>query len=190
MPKKKSSDSELELGARLRALRLKTGLSVREVATRAGLTHGAVSQIERGKVSPSVGTLKRVLDVFDVPLSQFFSPDEQTLGQVFFKAGDLIELGDGDAVSYRQVGAYSPKRSIMLLHERYAPGANTGPKYTHKAQEGGIVTKGRIVIAVGNDERVLRAGDAYYFDSEQPHHFSNPFDEPCEIVSAVSPPTF
>ncbi len=178
------------LGARLRQIRADAGLSVREVASRAGLAHGAISQIERGKVSPAVGTLKKILDVFNISLSRFFSPKGKNPGQIFFRASELIELADGRQVSYRQVGPFSPERAIMILHERYAPGADTGPKYAHHAQEGGVVIAGKIVIAVGDKKRTLRKGDAYYFDSTSTHRFSNPFDEPCEIFSAVSPPTF
>ena len=60
----------------------------------------------------------------------------------------------------------------------------------HDSEEGGIVLRGRIEVTVGEERRVLEAGDAYYFQSRIPHRFRNVGDEPCEIVSACTPPSF
>jgi mannose-6-phosphate isomerase-like protein (cupin superfamily) len=77
------------------------------------------------------------------------------------------------------------------MHERYPPGADTGEDMlAHKGEEGGIVVSGRIELTVGGQTRTLETGDAYYFPSTVLHRFHNPGPEPCEIVSASTPPTF
>jgi mannose-6-phosphate isomerase-like protein (cupin superfamily) len=79
---------------------------------------------------------------------------------------------------------------MQILHERYAPGADTGKVSLHHAgEEGGVVIRGHIELSVDNQRYVLGPGDAYYFDSSRPHHFRNVGPEECEIVSACSPPS-
>ncbi|KMN08928.1 XRE family transcriptional regulator [Pseudomonas helleri] len=182
------------VGARLKALRQSRGLSIRGLAELAGVPHATLSIIERDKSSPSVSILKRLLRPLNVTLSVFFSDSAVVDRAVFYKANELVELADGKKLSYRQVGANLENSSMMILHERYEPGADTGEEgeelYSHDAEEGGIVIEGRLEMTVGDEIRVLSPGDAYYFDSRLPHRMRNPFDEVCIVVSAVSPPTF
>ncbi len=60
----------------------------------------------------------------------------------------------------------------------------------HPGEEGGVVVRGQIELTIGGETRVLGPGDAYYFTSAIPHRFRNLGSEPCEIISASSPPTF
>lgn len=182
------------VGERLKALRQSRGLSIRGLAEQAGVPHATLSIIERDKSSPSVSILKRLLRPLNVTLSTFFSDSAVQDRAVFYKASELVELADGRKLSYRQVGANLTNSSMMILHERYEPGADTGQEgeelYSHEAEEGGVIIEGRLEMTVGEEVRILGAGDAYYFDSRLPHRMRNPFDEVCIVVSAVSPPTF
>lgn len=181
----------LDIGYRLKELRTTHRLSIRGLAEAAGLTHSTIAQIEANKVSPSISSMKRILNVLNVPLSEFFAAAEtKSEEKIFFAAKDLVELADGKKLSYRQVGSNLKGKAIMMLHERYAPGADTGDTYSHEAEECGVVVTGKLMIVVGSREQCLKKGEAYYFDSRQPHRMYNPFDEECEVVSAVSPPTF
>lgn len=180
-----------DLGARLRAVRELHSLSQRELAKRAGVTNGTISLIEQNRVSPSVGSLKKVLDGIPMPLADFFADDlAPSRESAFFAVPDLTEIGGG-AISYRQVGRDLARRAIQMIHERYAPGADTGRRLLHhQGEEAGIVVRGRIEVTVGAERRLLGPGEAYYFDSRQPHRFRNPGPEECEVVSACAPPTF
>lgn len=180
---------EFDVGARLRQLRERAGLSQRELARRAGVSNAAVSLIEQNRSSPSIGSLKKVLDGLPVTLAEFFAATEPEGPRIFFKAADLTVIADG-AITYRQVGASLAGRSIQLLHEHYAAGADTGPQpLQHAAEEAGLVISGRLEVTVGSRRAVLGPGDAYFFDSRQPHRF-RALDEPCEVVSACTPPSF
>ncbi len=186
------SDAELgfDLGTRLRAVREQYGLSQRELARRAGVTNGTISLIEQNKNSPSVASLKKVLDGIPLSLSEFFNRDLPSQDPIFFKARELLELAKG-SISFRQVGRNLRHRKLQILHERYAPGADTGKlMLQHDGEEGGIVLRGRIEIVVGDQSRVLEAGDAYYFDSRQLHRFRNVGDQECELISVCTPPSF
>ena len=110
--------------------------------------------------------------------------------RIFFRAEELTEIADG-GVSFRQVGANLHNKSIQLLKECYQPGAGTGRhSMTHEGEECGIVLSGRLEVTVADQTEILRAGDAYYFRSDQPHQFRNPGNEPCELITACSPPSF
>jgi transcriptional regulator with XRE-family HTH domain len=180
----------IDVGVHLRAVRIAYGLSQRELAKRAGVTNGMISLIEQNRVSPSVSSLKKVLDGIPMSLAEFFTLDLSAGPQVFYARHELTDLGGGD-VSLRLVAAKRPNRTLAILHERYAPGADTGAEMlSHKGEEGGVIIKGRIELTVGAATQVLGAGDAYYFSSAVPHRFRNPGRDECEIISANSPPTF
>ncbi len=180
----------VDVGTHLKAVRQMYGLSQRELAKRAGVTNGLISLIEQNRVSPSVSSLKKVLDGIPMALADFFTLDLAGRPEVFFPRSELAEIGTG-TVELRLVASRVPKRSMSILHERYPPNADTGEEMlAHPGEEGGVIVKGRIELSVGGDSRVLSAGDAYYFKSSIPHRFRNPGREDCEIVSASSPPTF
>jgi transcriptional regulator with XRE-family HTH domain len=180
----------IDVGARLRSVRTSFGLSQRELARRAGVTNGLISLIEQNRVSPSVSSLKRVLDGVPMSLAEFFTLDLSAAPQAFFSADELLELGNQE-VSLRLVAAKRPGRQLAVLHERYAAGAATGEEMlAHRGEESGIVIRGRIELTVGGTARVLSPGEAYYFSSQLPHRFRNVGREVCEIISASTPPTF
>jgi transcriptional regulator with XRE-family HTH domain len=178
-----------DVGVRLRAVREAQALSQRALARRAGVTNGTISLIEQNKSSPSVASLKKVLDGIPMSLAEFFAVEQPPSDQVFFSGDELLVLTEQD-VTLRQVGGNLDGRALQILHERYAPGADTGKSMlSHDSEEGGIVLKGRVEITVGSRKQVLGPGDAYYFDSRLPHRFRNVGDEQCEIISACTPPS-
>lgn len=188
---------EFDVGARLRSLREKHALSQRQLAQRAGVTNGTISLIEQNRSSPSVASLRKVLQGIPITLAEFFGDDEMpSAEQIFFRPADLVELASkiDDArkgkISFRQVG--DPRnRNLQILHERYEPGADTGSQphmLQHESEEGGVIIKGQIELTVGAQSQILGPGDAYFFDSRIPHRFRNVGSEDCELISACTPP--
>jgi transcriptional regulator with XRE-family HTH domain len=179
----------LDVGVHLKAVRQMYGLSQRELAKRAGVTNGLISLIEQNRVSPSVSSLKKVLDGVPMSLADFFTLDLAGKQPVFFPKEELPDVGVG-SVELRLVGSRLATRSMSILHERYEPGADTGEVISTPAGErGGVVVRGRIELTVGAEARVIGPGDAYYFRNSLPHRFLNTGGEDCEIVSASAPPT-
>ncbi|MEY8830691.1 cupin domain-containing protein [Sedimentitalea sp. XS_ASV28] len=189
----------MDIGGKLRSVRETRGLTQRDLAGRAGLTNGAISLIEQNKSSPSVASLKRLLDAIPMTMSEFFSEFETNDSpKYFYNADELIELSPQDMglgsaaarVSLRQVGDAS-RHALQMLHEVYPPGADTGPDLlSHVGEEAGIVVAGVIEITVQDQVRVLNPWDGYLFDSQLPHRFRNIGDKDCIIISACTPPTF
>jgi len=185
---------EMDLGQKIQALRKSHGLSQRELAARAGLTNGTISLIEQNKTSPSVASLKSVLDAIPISMAEFFANlEEGEDEQYFYKASEFTELAASDdqaKLSLRQLGN-ALNHELQMLHETYAPGADTGPEFlSHVGEEAGVVVKGQIEITVNGAVSILERGDGYLFSSLLPHRFRNAGDEVCEVISACTPPTF
>lgn len=180
----------VDVGNRLRSLRIAHNLSQRELAKRAGVTNSTISLIESNASNPSVGALKRILDGIPIGLAEFFAFEPARSKQAFYRTDELVEIGKGP-ISYRQVGENLFGRALQILKECYQPGADTGKvPLVHDGEEGGIVLSGRLEVTVDDERRILGPGDAYYFESRRPHRFRCVGPTPCEVISACTPPTF
>ena len=188
---------DFDVGGRLKTLRTQFGLSQRQLAEAAGVPHGQISMIETNRSSPSVASLRRILGGFGIGMTEFFEPEAINGQQPFFTPSEMRDLtsllyqSDEQAqqkITIRQVGD-AKAHGLQLLHERYKTGADTGETMIeHEAHEGGIVISGEVEVTVGDEVRVLKAGDAYLFNSREPHRFRNISDRPAEVISACVPP--
>ncbi|MFT4635319.1 MAG: transcriptional regulator with XRE-family HTH domain [Chitinophagales bacterium] len=179
-----------EIGERLRQLRIRHRLSQRKLAQQSGVANATISLIENNKLNPTVSMLKKVLNGIPVRMNEFFSDQTDAPEKVFFRASELTKIADG-GVSFLQVGANLNDKAIQLMRECYQPGAGTGKhKITHEGEECGLILKGRLEVTVNGETMTLRPGDAYYFNSMQPHSFINSGNESCELVTACTPPSF
>ncbi len=181
----------MDVGLRLKTVRERCKLSQRELAKRAGVTNGTISLIEQNRVSPSVSSLRKVLEGLPMTLAEFFTFDaEPKPPQVFYRRDELPNLGN-DAIQLLLVGSAHQRRDMTILAERYETGSDTGPDMLqHDGQEGGVVISGRVELTVGTEVQVLETGDAYYFDSTSPHRFRNVGDDIAVVISANTPATF
>lgn len=183
-----AAHSSAAVGARLRFLRDMHGLSQRELARRAGLTHATIGAIERDAISPSIGSMLKIVESFPITMSEFFAIDPTCASQVFFRAEELREGGSG-GISVRQVGHDLKGRPLQVLLERYEPGAETADTpYSHPGEEGGVVIEGRLEVTVGGSKQVLGPGDGYLFSSRLPHKFRNVGGTVAVVVCANTPP--
>lgn len=180
----------MDVGSRLRHVREKFGLSQRELAKRAGVTNGTISLIEQNRVSPSVSSLMKVLEGLPMTLAEFFTFDLAPQAPTPFYPKACQPNVGREQISFFLVGLNHPNRNLTLLREIFSPGANTGPDMlSHDGQEGGVIVRGSIELTVNGETQRLEAGDGYYFDSRLPHRFANPSNEPCELISANTPPS-
>jgi len=184
------NDAALAPGRRLSQIRQELGLSQRRAAELSGLTHSAISTIEQDKVSPAVSTLQKLLKVYGLSLSEFFSePKHHDAPKVIVKQQDLVEIGS-QGVSLKLVDNGQAQRSLGMLLETYQPGASTGEKLRHPGEETGTLLEGEITLMVNGQSYHLYAGESYVIDTGLPHSFSNLSAQPCRIVSAHTPANF
>jgi transcriptional regulator with XRE-family HTH domain len=187
----KNEDASEEIGTRLKLVRQIFGLTQRELARRAGVTNGAISLIEQNRVSPSISSLKKILDGIPLSLADFFTLNFSPSDNVFFTGDELTEISYDPAISMRMVGRQVKDRALQMLRETYQPGSDTGDAMLrHSGEECGIVVAGCLTVPIGVQEKQLNPGDAYYFRSDIPHRFRNQGSEPVILISSNSPPSF
>lgn len=156
----------MEIGQKLRRLRKLRGLTIEDVAEKANLTKGFISQLERDLTIPTVTTLKQILDVLGVSLSAFFSDISEREKNIFTIKERLLEVqGNG----YR-VDNLIPKMKYLEMEPQLITLAPQGRfEMLFEEDEGfGFIVKGKVDVTVGAEHRILSKGDCFYifFDDE------------------------
>ena len=174
----------MDLGARLKTIRKRLGLSQRELGKRAGVTNSTISMIEKNTVSPSFSPLLKVLKGFPMGVEEFFTTDLVMSNQVVFKADEQADMS-AQGVAIKLIGHGVAERNISLLSETYPPGADTGAEMIkYDGEEAGIVVQGEIELTVDQQVYHLVTGDGYFFRTHLPHRFRNLGDTTAKVVSA------
>ncbi len=175
------------LGQRLRGVRLKRNLSLAEVAGRAGISIGFLSAIERGHMSASVGTLRKLADFYDLNILDFFDPPGANPHLVTPPQRKVLEAGPGVRMELLAWGGTVMEPHLFCI----SPGAGSGGSYTHEGEEFLHVLRGRLAIQLENREDfLLRPGDSFYFESAIPHRWANPGKSETLVLWVNTPPTF
>lgn len=201
-----TSDQHGEIGERLRRERAERGLSLRELARRLDVSPSLVSQIETGKIQPSVRTLYAMVSELGVSFDDVFHLDDgspvrvgrrhgsnagdpmsaETAGHVQRSGARLVvDLESG--VRWERLTARN-EAGVEFLVTVYPPGSESAPSDAlvhHTGREFGLVLKGTLGLTVGFDEYVLEAGDSVFFESTIPHRLHNDGTETVEAVWVV-----
>jgi transcriptional regulator with XRE-family HTH domain len=181
------------LGAALRSAREARGLSLRELARRVEVSPSFVSQIERGKANPSVGTLYALVSELGISLNELLGGPA---GPVELRSPASWPRIDKAVVRSAERGRVqmsgvvwerlTPDDPLVdFLHVEYAPGSASCPPedmVRHGGREYGVVVTGRLEVQVGFETYSLEPGDSIHFDSSTPHRLSNPHDVACTAI--------
>ncbi|VUD48639.1 HTH-type transcriptional regulator PuuR [Thalassocella blandensis] len=179
--KESVSDS---IGDRLQVLRKCYGLSQRELARRADVTNSTLSMIEQGKVSPSIGSLEKILHAFPVSLQEFFSGNELA-DDVVVPAEQLIKIAKGKA-QLTMFALQPPAESLQMIKQDIPVGAKIPSGWM--SQTGfisGLLLQGSLRLTVESVVHELVKGDAFQFSLNRQHEFENSGHEDCMLVSVV-----
>jgi XRE family transcriptional regulator, regulator of sulfur utilization len=177
------------VGPRVRALREAMDLSLRDFSERSGVSAPMLSQVERGETSPTLAVAERIAAGLDLSLSQLLRLDEAD-GVRIVRAAER-RSGGGRRHRYEVLTPPLPgQRAEVSLHT-LQPGAATGgpddpPMHEPGSRETAVVAEGRLRLVCGGIAHELRTGDAVTFDSDLPHHFENPGDEPARFYAVVA----
>lgn len=197
-------EDEGSIGARVAELRKQHHYSIRSLASLAGVSASLISDVERGKVEPSISTLKRIASALGTTLTYFFSDPSQSNGRVV-RASERVALSpdmdrqpEGEArraiwASGIRFELASPEHAenIEAIYGRYEVGASMGDEpVTHEGEEWGMVLRGRLKVWVGEEIHFLDAGDSIWFPSTIPHRMENVAKEPTEYIWIDTPKTF
>ncbi|MGV9802331.1 helix-turn-helix domain-containing protein [Mycobacterium sp. NPDC003449] len=176
------------VGNRIRQFRAARKMSLRQLADRAGISAGFLSQVERGQVNASVGTLRRLAQSLGILLPDLFTDDEVTDVRILRKAArPAIEVSE---LSAKYLLSQKPLRNLEVYAGELAPGSSAGEAYVHgDAQEILIVIAGTPTLELDGERYVLDAGDSAEYRTSMPHTVHNLSDATVELIWIVSPPT-
>lgn len=164
------------LGRKLRAVRERRGLTLREVAGAAGVSESLVSQIERDRVSPSVDTLLSLARCLEVDLDYLFEDVPRVPRAVIVREGERASRNVG-GVRYEQLTAMtdaSEQHAIEAVIVEIPPGGERGSRvYGHPGKELGVILEGSAELDHGRETYVLARGDSVSFASRTPHTLRN-----------------
>ncbi|KAB2886169.1 MAG: helix-turn-helix domain-containing protein [Albidovulum sp.] len=178
----------LDIGARLRAVRERAGLSQRELAKRAGVTNSTISLIEQETHSPSLASLHRILSAVPISMADFFALPSSQRNVMFFDRNDLAVVARGEA-DLRVLAAERRDKQLQLFIERYQPGAGTGDEpISHDGETAAVVLTGTVEVTVGSERRVLRRGGGYQLIGRQPYTLRNIGKTVAVVACACTPP--
>ncbi len=179
------------LGTKLKSIRKDRGYSLEDLAKRTGFSKSFLSQIENGKNSPSIASLKRITQALEISIGEMFEADRGD--QVYFlkKAKRVPFEVVKDKVVFEFGASKVPNRKMEALFFTLFPGGESEGSYTHEGEEFGTVVEGELLLVLGDTEYRLEAGDSIYFSSAIPHRWSNPSpDVTMRAIWVITPPSF
>jgi transcriptional regulator with XRE-family HTH domain len=177
------------LGPRIRALREGMDLSLRDLATRSGVSAPMLSQVERGETSPTLQVAARIASGLDLRLSQLLRLDEEGAVSIVRRSERRRQRRDGHA--YEVLTPPLPGQRAEVTQHTLAPGARTGapgdpPMHEPGSRETVLVTRGAVTFSCDGARHELHEGDAVTFDADLPHHFENPGKEEAVLLGVLS----
>ncbi|ACB86129.1 helix-turn-helix domain-containing protein [Natranaerobius thermophilus] len=190
---KNYSDTEInlsEIGETIKKLRQTKDLKLKDVSEETGISTGLLSQIERGQVQASLGSLWKISKALEVPLGSFFEElNREKVSVVRKEDRKQLDIPRSNVI-YQLLSPDMNRKIEMLLVTLKSGEVEEHEKVTHEGEECGLVIKGKLGITVGDETITLEEGDSAYFDSTIPHRFFNPGDEESISVWAMTPPSF
>ena len=194
----KVAEASSGLGPRLREIRLERGISLRELARRLDLSPSAISQIETGKMQPSVRTLYALVAEFGVTVDEVLfeqgpptrletAPPAAGPGLAVQRATERPAIALNSGVTWERLMFWADE-DVEFIEATYEPGGASGPPdalVRHNGHEFGHVLSGTLRVVVGFDEYLLGPGDSITFPSSTPHRLSNDGDETVQAIWVV-----
>lgn len=199
-------DRAASLGEQLRAQRVEHGLSLRELARRLDVSPSLVSQIETGRIQPSVRTLYGIVSKLGISLDEIFGIDAepgpphpatrpplghdgaaQTPSPHVLSRHERPVLSLETGVRWERLTSRD-EPGVEFLHLAYPPGGESAPAdalVRHTGREFGTVLRGQLGLTIGFHEYTLNPGDSAFFESTLPHRLHNDGHEPVEAIWVV-----
>jgi transcriptional regulator with XRE-family HTH domain len=179
--------AEKRIGERIKYLRLKKSMGLVELGRHTGLSASFLSQLETGRVVPTLRNLARIAMVFSKDLSYFFDPEPQTLFRIH-RMKDRVRLPqsgvDDPTYFFESLGYLVPDRQLDPYFAEFLPGkqARVSKSHQHIGSEFLYVLGGALDIQHGEGRYHLEAGDAVYFDANTIHSYACSGETPATVV--------
>lgn len=178
----------MELGEKIKELRLQCDLTQDELAARCELSKGYISQLENNLTSPSIATLTDILTALGVTLSEFFSEAEAE-EKIVFSDDDFTEkITDEMILDWLVPNAQKNIMEPVIV--KLKPLMSTSEDVPHEGEEFGYVLKGKITLCLGKKKYTVKTGESFYFTADKIHYIKNADETEAEFIWISSPPSF
>ena len=177
----------MELGTKIKRLRLQNNLTQEELADRCELTKGYISQLENELTSPSITTLEDILNALGTTFADFFK-DEKEEKVVFTEAEFIEKVADTHKIEWLVPNAQ--KNEMEPIRVTVEPHTTLEEDVPHEGEEFGYVISGRVWLHIGQAAYCVKKGEVFYFTSDKPHRLENRTTEKAVVLWVASPPTF
>jgi len=180
-----------KFGSKLRAVRERKNITLKQVAGQANVSESLVSQIERNRVSPSIDTLLGIADVLGIDYEYLFSDYKQDKGVSIVRVEQRKQIVFGDVVLHQlsNAGDIPEEHDIEAFNIEIDVGAEKGDiEYGHVGKELGIILNGSCELVYGSRTYELSEGDSIGFPSDIPHILRNTGDSPLKAIWVITPP--
>ncbi len=181
---------EVDVGERLRAIRVLRRCTLRTVAERAGLSESFLSQVERGRASASIASLQRIARALGVSVADLFEPSGLPRPRV-------LRRDERPALSFGILGRKllltpRPLHHLEVFVGELDVGGSTGAEpYAHgDSEELFVVLSGMVRLQLDGEDHELEPGDSIDYRSSMSHRVENAGDEPAEVMWIISPPSY
>ena len=179
----------MDIGHRMKELRIQYGLTQQELADRSELSKGFISQLERNLTSPSVGTLLDIIQCLGTTPAEFFTDQEPE--QIVFKQEDYF-MKENEELRHtvKWVIHNAQKNAMEPVLMTLSPHGVSETHLPHEAEEFGYVLKGSIKLCYGPRSFVVKQGESFYFKAEKKHYIENCGGREAIILWVSTPPSF
>ena len=177
----------MDIGNKLKELRVLKGLTQEELADRSELSKGFISQLERNLTSPSITTLMDILQCLGTSIGEFFNeaPDEQI---VFGKQDYFVKEDTEYKNEIKWIIPNAQKNTIEPIYLTLQAGGSTCPDTPHEGEEFGYVLQGAVSIHLGNKTYKAKKGESFYYSADKTHFLSS--KNGATLIWVSSPPSF
>ena len=177
----------MDIGHKIKQLRVQNGLTLEELASRSELTKGFLSQLERNLTSPSISTLEDILEALGSSLSDFFKEekDEQT---VFQKKDFFVDERDDYTINW--IVPNTQKNDMEPILIEIPQGGKSFSVRPHGGEEFGYVVDGTAVLIAGDKRYVIKKGETFYMTGKDFHYIANEKAKTAKIIWVSTPPLF
>jgi transcriptional regulator with XRE-family HTH domain len=179
----------MSIGSKIRSKREALGMTLRDLASQAGVTPGFVSLVERDQADPSITSLRKIASVLGVPMFHLLAED--STDQLVVRANQRRHLEiPGACLDYEILSPPSASQLLFFKATLEPNACSSEELLSHPMEECTLVVRGKLKLELGADTYILEPGDSMCWDGNMPHRLSAIGDETLELVSCATPPLF
>ena len=179
----------MDIGSKIKSMRMEKQLTQEELANRCELSKGFISQLENNLTSPSIATLIDILEILGTNLREFFNEIDPE--RITFKKEDMFETEDEELKYHLKWLIPNSQKNMMepIIITLY-PGGQYKEEKPHEGEDFGYVVAGNILLHLGDRVNKVKKGESFYFKPRMNHYISNPGKTTAKVIWVSTPPSF